>query len=69
MSGWVCSVVWMVQGESAMGAGIGASRGGSWTGLSFGDSLEALNKAMEVICTWGRVRGGAECIVSCCYWR
>jgi hypothetical protein len=38
-----------------MGAGVGVSQGGSWTGLSFGDSLEALYKAMEDIYAWGRV--------------
>jgi hypothetical protein len=52
-----------------MGAGVGASQGGTWTGLSFGDSLEALYEAMEDICAWGQVQGGVEHIVSChCWW-
>ena len=54
MSGWACNVVWMVWGESAMGTGVVASRGGSWMGLLFGDLLEALYEAMEDICAWGR---------------
>ena len=69
MLGWAYSVVWTVQGESVMEAGVGVSWGSSWTGLSFGNSLEALNEAMEDICVWGRVQGGAECIASCHCWR
>jgi hypothetical protein len=56
----------MVQGERARGAGVGARQGDSWTGLSFGNSLEALSDATEDICAQGQVRGGAEHIASCC---
>jgi hypothetical protein len=53
MSGWACSVVWMVLGECVMGAGVKASHGGSWMGFLFGDLLDALYKAAEDICVWG----------------
>jgi hypothetical protein len=69
MSGWACSVVWTVWGESVMGASVDVSRGGSGTGPSFGDSLEALYEATEDIWAQGRVRGGVERIVSCCCWQ
>jgi hypothetical protein len=64
-SGCICRVIWMVQGERAIGAGVAPSQGGSWMGASLGDSFEVLYEAMEDIdvCSW--VRGGAERIVSC----
>jgi hypothetical protein len=52
-----------------MGVSVGVSRGGSWTGLLFGDSLEVLYEATEDICARGRVRGGVEHIASCHCWQ
>jgi hypothetical protein len=56
----------MVQGDRAIGAGVTASRGGSWMGDSFGNLFDVLYEPMEDICTSGWVQGGAECIASCC---
>jgi hypothetical protein len=49
ISGWVQRVVSMVWGERAIGAGVWASQGGSWTGDSLGNSFDMLYKPLEDI--------------------
>jgi hypothetical protein len=49
ISGWVQRVVLMVWGERAIGAGVWASQGGSWTGDSLGNSFDMLYKLLEDI--------------------
>jgi hypothetical protein len=52
----------MVQGESAIGAGVAMRWEGSWMGRSLGEPIEDIDAS-------GWVQGGAECIASCrCSW-